>query len=208
MSDAPGSVCEIGSRLELFVDDYLIGELRGARLQMGRPVPGEVSLRYDRPWEGPISGYPTVLRDGDVYRLYYRGMPEAMGDAHGSYACYAESRDGVHFTRPELGLYPGPGGEPNNLILPYDALEAHNFAPFLDTRPGVPDEERLKAVGGVRVRKLREDYGYGGLYGLVSADGIHWRRVEEAPIIGPDTGCKFDTHNSVFWSEAEKCYAV
>ena len=206
MSATPDPVREIGSRLELFVDDYLIGELRNVRLQLGRPVAREVSLRYDRPWEGRLSGYPTVIRDGDVYRLYYRGMPEGVSDGQGACACYAESRDGVRFVRPELDLYPAPGGGPNNLILPFGSLESANFAPFLDTRPGAPHEERLKAVGGVRTRKLREDYGYGGLYGLVSEDGVHWRRVQEEPIIGPDAGCKFDTHNSVFWSESEERY--
>ena len=44
---------DIGSRLELFVDDYLIGELQGdAKLHLHKPEPKEIVLITDRPWEG------------------------------------------------------------------------------------------------------------------------------------------------------------
>ena len=44
--------CDIGSRLELFVDRWLIESLRGsAALQLHRPVPRETALVTDRPWE-------------------------------------------------------------------------------------------------------------------------------------------------------------
>ena len=44
---------EIGSRLELFVDEFWIEEFEGeARLQLQRPTPREVVLVIDRPWGG------------------------------------------------------------------------------------------------------------------------------------------------------------
>ena len=49
---------DIGSRLELFVDDYLIGELQGdARLRLHRPEPKQVVLVTGRPWEGNTCAY-------------------------------------------------------------------------------------------------------------------------------------------------------
>ena len=59
---------DIESRLELFVDDYLIDELLGTRLVLHHPRPAEVALRFDRPWEGAFCAYVTVLHDGDIYR--------------------------------------------------------------------------------------------------------------------------------------------
>ena len=62
----------IGSRLELFVDDYLIAELSdGARLILKHPTPQEVAIVHDEPWEGNNSGYHSIFKAGDLFRLYY-----------------------------------------------------------------------------------------------------------------------------------------
>ena len=66
-------VIEIGSRRELFVDEYLIGKLVNARRQMHQPVPREMAIVHDAPWEGAGSGYHSVIHDGDLYRMYHRG---------------------------------------------------------------------------------------------------------------------------------------
>lgn len=50
-SQAPPT--EIGSRLELFVDEALIEGIRGVSLQLHRPSMAELVLSFDRPWEGP-----------------------------------------------------------------------------------------------------------------------------------------------------------
>jgi hypothetical protein len=42
-----------------------------------------------------------------------------------------------------------------------------------------------------------------GLCVFASADGIHWRRLRDEPVI---TEGKFDSHNIAFWSEHEQCY--
>ncbi len=71
---------DTGSRLELFVDDYLVDELVGTRLVLHHPRPAEVLLRFDRPWEGAFCAYVTVIHDGDTYRMNYRAKPGAMPD--------------------------------------------------------------------------------------------------------------------------------
>ena len=63
----------IGSHLELFVDDWLIEKMEGARLLLHHPTPREVALVCDKPWEGNTCAYFTVFQDGDIYRMYYRG---------------------------------------------------------------------------------------------------------------------------------------
>ncbi len=104
------SVIDIGSRRELFIDDFLIDQLTGqAELQMNRPTPREVAIVHDAPWEGSGSGYHTVFQDGDLYRMYYRGLHLDVSQGklnsgrHKPYYCYAESDDGIHWRKPELG---------------------------------------------------------------------------------------------------------
>jgi hypothetical protein len=189
---------EIGMRRELFIDRFLIDKLDGVSLQLQAPKSGGVALKFDQPWEGQVSGYVTVLHDGDLYRMYYRGRPlTGFGDNDPrakEVTCYAESRDGITFTRPKLGLVELGGSKENNIILADVGPETHNFAPFLDTRPGVPKAERFKAVGGSS---------QSGLVAYASEDGIRFRKLQEKPII---TGGAFDSQNNVFWSEHEKCY--
>src|SRR5205085_7380324 len=61
----PQEAVEIGSRLELFVDDFLIGKLSGAAKQvLQKPAAQEVVLTADKPWEGNTSAYYTVFQDG------------------------------------------------------------------------------------------------------------------------------------------------
>ena len=80
VAQAAGPI-EIGSRLEPFVDAYLIAELSGgARLEMHRPTEREAAIVHDQPWEGNASLYHTVFQDGDLYRVYYRGSHLTVGE--------------------------------------------------------------------------------------------------------------------------------
>ncbi|MCU0875755.1 MAG: hypothetical protein MUE50_25765, partial [Pirellulaceae bacterium] len=121
---APGPAAEpavnIGSRLELFVDDYLIERLAGeAGRRLHPPQPQEVVLITDKPWEGNTCAYYTIFQDGELYRMYYRGShydTQTRKPAHPEVACYAESRDGIHWTKPELGLFEFQGSKANNIV--------------------------------------------------------------------------------------------
>ena len=64
---------DIGSRLELFVDDELIESLSGAQRRLHHPVPQEIALVFDQPWEGNMCSGISILRDDDgLFRLYYQ----------------------------------------------------------------------------------------------------------------------------------------
>jgi hypothetical protein len=190
------SAVDIGSQRELFVDRFLVDALSGCVLALQTPRLCEIAVKSDRPWEGWYSfAYTTVLKDGAKYRMYYRGTPNGASD--GSYeetTCYAESNDGIHWTKPDLGLFEVMGTKQNNVILAKMPPFSHNFAPIIDTRPGVPAGERWKALAG----SARS-----GLVAFVSADGIHWRKMQDMPVI---TKGAFDSQNVAFWSESEKRY--
>lgn len=187
----------IGSRLELFADDFLIERLEGCSRVLHRPQPDGIALRFDAPWEGAFSGYVTVLSDGGLYRMYYRGLPVAGADGStNEVTCYAESADGVRWTKPLLGLFEVAGSRSNNVMLAGQPPFSHNFAPFLDTRPGVAASERFKALAGTAAS---------GLHAFASADGLRWQPLRPTAVL---TQGAFDSQNVAFWSDAEGCYAL
>lgn len=193
---------DIGDRRELFVDHYLIDRMQDVRLSLHHPRDEGVVLQFDKPWEGLFCGYCTVIKDGDLYRLYYRGKPVAGkdGDENES-TCYAESKDGIHWTRPELSQFAMLGHNKNNIILANVAPLTHNFSPMLDTRPDVPADQRFKALAGTMEG--------GGLVAWVSGDGIQWKKLQEQPVIPKEMvpfRYMFDSQNVAFWSQEEKRY--
>ncbi len=177
----------IGDKLELFVDDYLIAEIQGdVRQQLLRPEPKEVVFVADQPWEGNTSGYYTYFRDGDLYRMIYRGWQHdaKMKAAHKEVTCYAESKDGIHWTRPNVGLFEWEGSKENNIV--WLTPGTHNFTAFHDDNPATPAEATYKAFGG----------GGGGLLAFQSPDCLHWKLISRKPVI---TNGAFDSQNLAFW---------
>ncbi|QDT01888.1 hypothetical protein K227x_02570 [Rubripirellula lacrimiformis] len=198
---ASDDVIDISSRRELIVDRLLIDNLQNIRLVLNRPRDEGVALQFDQPWEGLFCGYATVIKDGDLYRLYYRGSPKVGVDGNpGETYCYAESKDGIQWTKPELNLYEFQGSTKNNIVLADAAPVTHNFSPMLDSRPEVPAQERFKAIGGTMTS---------GLIAMVSPDGIHWKKLQEEPVIATESvpyNYMFDSQNVAFWSASEHKY--
>jgi len=186
----------LGSRLELFVDHHLIGRLDGCALKLHEPKLANVAVKFDSPWEGPFSGYQTIIKDGDTYRLYYRGSNGKGGDGGGGETtCVAESRDGATFTKPKLGIVEFDGSKDNNIVLREQPF-CHNFTPFLDANPSTPKEQRYKAVAGTAKS---------GLVAWTSPDGLHWKKMREEPVFRKGA---FDSQNVAFWSAAEQSYCL
>ena len=195
---------DIGSQRELFVDDHLIEKIEGdARLELQQPVPQEVSLVTDKPWEGNTCAYYTVFRDKDAsgedtIRMYYRGSGydnEAREKTHRQVTCYAESKDGIHWTRPNLGLFEFEGSKENNIV--WDGAGTGSFTPFKDTNSDCPPEARYKALGQVH-RSGTPYYAAQGemtVFAYKSPDGIHWT-ISDGPLI---TKGDFDSQNTAFW---------
>jgi len=189
---------DIGSRRELFVDEYLIESMGGVLRVLHQPEPREVVLTTDKPWEGNTCAYYTIFQDGDLYRMYYRGShydEQTRKGAHPEVTCYAESTDGIHWTRPNLGLHEFNGSKANNIIL--TGLGAHCFVAFKDENPDCPPESRYKGIS-----RGRPD-GKKGLYVFQSSDGIHWKLLKNEPVI---TEGAFDSQNLAFWHPLEEQY--
>jgi hypothetical protein len=183
---------DLGSRLELFVDDYLIDTMTGTALRLHEPKREEIAVTLDAPWDGDTSHYITVFQDGDRYRMYYRGsveVPTATTKAHDELCAYAESPDGIHWVKPNLGLYEFNGNRDNAIV--YMGPANHNFTPFKDANPGANPDELYKALGGIPLRAL------------ASPDGLHWRELAPEPVI---TRGAFDSQNLAFYDTVRQEY--
>ena len=192
---ADSDIIDIGSRRELFVDSFLIEKMNNAVLELHHPVDEGPVFYFDKSWEGPFSAYCTILKDGNLFRAYYRGIPVSGADGNNDETtCYAESDDGINWRKPDLGIHEINGSKKNNVILYKAAPVTHNFSPFIDSNPDVPANQKYKALGGTEKS---------GLIAWVSADGIHWKKMQDEPVI---TDGKFDSQNVAFWSQTEKCY--
>lgn len=143
---------DIGSRRELFVDDFLIDKLRDVRLELQHPQPQEIVFACDRPWEGNTCIYFRIIPEGGKFRMWYQGAhwqldPADPKKTHPYYICYAESSDGIHWVKPDLGLIEVEGSKQNNICVAgvYD-----NFTPFRDDNPKCAPDARYKAIGAAK----------------------------------------------------------
>jgi len=201
-----GEPIQIGSRLELLVDDHLIDQMSGgAHLQLHKPERRNVALVTDQPWEGNACPYRSFFQDGDRYRLYYGAYQYDVAEgnqtfAHKPYTCYAESTDGIHWTKPELGLVEFNGSKRNNIVLAADSikeipLDPGHIAVFKDSNPSCPADAKYKAL--IRATEVR------ALYALKSSDGIHFELLTKKQLI---TDGAFDSENLAFWDSVRGEY--
>ena len=87
------------------------------------------------------------------------GRPFVDND-RGDLTLYAESDDGINWTKPELGIFTFNGSAANNII-----WDLHGASVFIDRDEENPDQ-RYKAIGFCRR--------YRSIFLLTSPDGIHW----------------------------------
>ncbi len=200
-------IVKAGTDPQLFADNYIIEQLSGgAQLRLHHPEPREVAILHDEPWEGSNCHYHSIFRDGNIFRMYYRGMQIGNKDnpaaaPHPPVFCYAESTDGINWTKPELGIYDFEGSRNNNIILAerdfgdFHFVPGDNAAMFKDSNPAVTPGEQYKAL--VHVPRLK------GLVAFKSPDGINWTPLKQEPVI---TDGAFDSQNIAFWDKENDRY--
>ncbi|WP_298865783.1 GDSL-type esterase/lipase family protein [uncultured Gimesia sp.] len=212
---ADEKIIDIGSRRELFVDRLIVEDLKNTTLKLHTPqlMPPVSPAR-------PHGHYATVLKADDKFQFYYRGDTKAGNHwkkgweqyHDGEVTLYSESKDAIHWIQPKLGIYKDhPTFPAGNVVLMNEFLVTHNFTPFIDTRSGVPAEQKYKALGGLAYQpnqhlEVKKRRGPGGLKAFVSPDGIHWKKLQEKPVIPEEWGKYFDSQNYAFWSENEQAY--
>ena len=196
----------IGERREPLWDYTVVDkEKTTATLSVNHPVMHEVVYLADAPWEGNKCAYPTVVKDGDIYSLYYgTGTGYRFNKERGKLdesdfkVCKLESRDGIRWTRPIIGKY----GE-NNIVESHPTEPRSSLAVFLDDNPDCPPERRYKGIE--RVEDGCKVFTQGGaLACFASGDGRIFERVED---VLREPG-KFDSLNICFWDEETGKYRL
>ena len=207
---------KIGSRLELFVDDYLIESMEGVGLRLHEPKSAGTALTLENPWEGNTCAYFNLFQDGDLYRMYYRGSNladyaltdllqerEKVLKDHPPVIAYAESSDGIYWRKPKLGLFEFQGSRDNNILwidTPGDQKISDGMYVFKDGNPEAPDSQRYKALGGSSYP----------LVALVSPDGLRWTELQGQKSLIEEGlhGNAFDALNVAFWDSFRKKYVI
>ena len=112
--------------LWLAIDDHALPLRRNLHLCISRPtirVEPVLAPRRDDPLapdQIAAHFYGTVLQEGGRFRMWYVAFDDDIENKVASArwrAAYAESRDGLHWTKPNLGLVEYRGNKNNNLIL-------------------------------------------------------------------------------------------
>ncbi len=190
----------IGKNRQLFWDESIVdAEKTTAKLCLNHPQKREITIRHDEAWEGDCCAYHNFFRDGDIFRMYYLARDtttEVVGIIQPGIICYAESKDGIHWKKPNLGIreFKGMDTADNNIILDLTDDLFDNFYVLKDENPDCPPDERYK---GVAVSYLgAEKAGDEVLWCWTSADGINFKKAW----IMTDDG-HFDSLNIAFWDK-------
>ena len=183
-------VIQIKNRREFFWDETMIDvSSTTASPKMHGLVRRECVIAHDEAWEGDGCNYHNLINDNGLYRLYYLGW--SMSAYQEIKVCYAESKDGIHWTKPKLGLRAYDGSKENNIILDKNDNSFDNFLVFIDGNPACPPDEKYKGIAS----------GDGGLYCFVSPDGIHFKKGWLLTNKG-----QFDSLNVILWDAHSKKY--
>lgn len=186
---------------QLFIDDYVIGELHGVQKTLHQPVkhPLNPVLKRDRPSDGFATAYGTVVFDPQDrrYKMWYQVLQGTAKDvpSHKFLVGFATSVDGITWDKPITSQQAG-----NNHII-MDPPEPSLGAPgvMLDERDANP-QRRFKmmyvADPEAKPSSLSTRIAY-------SADGIHWKQEPTNPVI-PFS----DTQISPYWDQRLNRYVA
>jgi len=186
----------------LMLDSRIIETAENAKLTPGKTVKSKHNplMAEDKPWEKRFDNlYANVIYDKEdkLYKCWYspfivdnsasgmtlqqrrqthyrapRGREMAI--------CYAVSKDGIEWEKPELGLVEFEGSKQNNIVW----RGPHGAGVLKDLRDPDP------------ARRYKTLFKGGRISVAFSADGIRWSKA----IPCPEVDVAGDTHNNALWA--------
>ncbi len=174
---------------QLFLDDYGIAQFENLERTMHQPTKKGAVIRPDLPWEDHIQARSKPVWDPAVKRfklwLLLQGTTSGVSES-----AYAESEDGIHWTKPILRQKGIQGSLENNIITVDPILEwPANAIMNVVSDPDDPDpSRRFKGLLGIVGRKP-----------IVSPDGIHWKRLDVPALPSSDeSNLSYDRQAGIF----------
>ena len=191
MADWP---VRITTERQLFVDDTLIATRESLTRQLHQPKrhPANPVLRMrEKPWEQSFGHSAFVLRDAKTgaFRMWYNlrhFVPAENGITYRGPTCYATSPDGIHWTKPDLGVFKFGPDTQNNITLPQGTIDGLFYEP--------KDSDSSRRYKALVWHDPRDQAAYApreGFYLYVSPDGIHWQRDRQRCIVPNGQGGNF-----------------
>jgi len=205
----------------LLLDSRIIDNTENAELTLGavNKNPRNPLFMEDQPWEPRYDNvYANVIYDEQekIYKCWYSPFiidertsetpPEKRNPESQNYmrarpnhremgVCYAISKDGIHWKKPEVGLVEFKGSKKNNLLLRGEDMRGMFYGPhgagvFKDMH-----ESDLARRYKIFARAER-------MAVVFSPDGVHW----DEPVACPEIQAPGDTHNNAFWDPASGKY--
>jgi len=186
---------DIAETRHLLLDPRVVERAENARLVPGRPAkdPRNPLFVEDRPWEVRFDNlYANVIFDehDGIYKAWYSpfimdevttGTPPVERKtrryeprAREMGVCYAVSRDGVAWEKPDLGIAWFGSSSRNNIVM----RNVHGAGVFKDPADADPSRRYKAFVQGAAA---------------LSPDGLHWSVLR-----CPEIGAPGDTHNNAF----------
>ena len=173
------SVVAISNHPQLFLDDHVVAQMKNLQRVVQRPRkhPANPLIVQEFPWERrTVQVYGTVLYEPESgkFRCWYLGSenPDAKPEY---YMCYAESSDGIRWTKPMVGSGRIGRHDRHNVVVP----GGHGLCVLRSPTDPNP-KRRYKGLGGDTL--------------AFSPDGVRWT-LEPFEAAG-----KNDTGSSVvFW---------
>ena len=207
------ALIDIGSRKQLFVDNYLVESLTRTQqvLNPAEKVEHNPVLRPERPWEGNDVRPSRVIWDQEdhVFKMWYsartyqahRGPSGVVVEGEGNpVICLATSEGGLHWQRPMLGLVTYEGSTQNNI------LPGESFMPYFFQDLHEADRSKrfkgLVRTGSTETPGMQFDLYY-------SADAFTWVPYENNPVIdtSPRVG-RWGPTDFMGWDPIRQVYAV
>jgi hypothetical protein len=177
-----------GDKKLLFVDDHHVLYRSGTHRifhPLQRYAKNPVLRGAEKAWEAAIA-YNSVYRDpkSGKYQMWYQSYagPAARDKQDSCTICYAESADGIEWSKPSLGIYPFNDIRDTNIVLLANGGRSDRYGAsvIVDANESDP-QRRYKSVyfdfttSGGRNRP--------GLSLAFSPDGIHWTKYPQAPLM-------------------------
>lgn len=186
------SMLNIGREKQLLLDDLVIESAENVCRTWHKPSKAglEPLIKKDQPWENIVyfsCNSSQVIRDpldglfkcwyGDITKADVKPGERALGQSF-LHLLYAESKDGIRWNKPKLGIHK-VNGQDTNVVMP------NAYDPGLILDPHEEDQSRRFKM--IYTQSL-PDSDVDGVFAATSGDGIHWTKLEQTPILGRQGG--------------------
>jgi hypothetical protein len=191
---------QIDNHAQLFLDDRLIDRADNLSRTVHQPEPFAKNpiVRCDKPWEFDcITLWGTVLWDeqDQLFKMWYQTWGNVQPPRVSTFVCYATSKDGIEWEKPELGVVGFDGDAKTNIVLA--PKRAWLDSPTVVKDLADPDPSKRYKLAWCESGPNDPP----AIFHATSSDGIHWDRFSDAVLQAGD-------RNSLFHDAQRKKWVV